>query len=383
MRRNLIISMFNILFLLLSIAFAKNGLDIHVFNVGQADSQLIVFPSGYTILVDAGEPRLKTTNCKMIAQRIYEITGKKEIDVAVLTHLHLDHVGYPGNNGFWYLLEQSGIKFKKFIDRDAGTVKDVNAVCGTEDDINWKIVGTTSSTAYKWICYATNSKVKNNIYDIREVAVPCSNQINPPDEGANVEIVISDALGTKYDGQPSSKDTRGEEHPASENDYSISLRIQYGDFVYSTAGDLDGNNEESKFGYLYHNIETPYKDVVGEVDLYHANHHGSSHSNNPEYLAVLKPSAAIISCGAGNLYGHPAENTLQTLSNHVNKFYLTQDCNPAVTDKFDKTVIVNDEIVVHYPTGGVNFYVTDKAQTFKHTYAVKTNKPKRAQCKVL
>lgn len=294
----------------------------------------------------------------------------------------MDHIGYAGENGFWYLMEKAGFKFKKFIDRNSGTIKNANEACEDEDDINWNIVGTTSSTAVKWLCYATNSKVSNNIYNVRKIAQPCSNLITPPDSDSNVEIVIVDALGTTFDGQSISRDTRNDPKPASENDYSISLRIQYGDFVYATAGDLDGQNEASSYGYLYHDIETPYKDVVGEVDLYHANHHGSSHSSNSNYLDTLKPTVSLISCGKGNSYGHPAENSLNNMNKYASKIYITEDCNPSVTDKFSKAQIVNNDIVVSYTLDSSSFSVSDTSNSFKHNYNVKMNKPSRKKCGV-
>ncbi|EMD44949.1 competence protein comEC, putative [Entamoeba histolytica KU27] len=368
-----------------SFAYANTGLDIHLFDVGQADAQLIVFPSGYSILVDAGEKKTGSMNCKMIAERIKAILGKSHVDVAVLTHLHLDHVGMPYKNGFWYLMEKAGITFGKFIDRDAGVVKNGFTACTTavSENIEWHNVGTYSSTAIKWLCYATNKQLQNNITGIREIAVPCSNQINPPDEGASVEIVISDALGVNSDGKPLAADYHDQKNVPSENDYSISLRIQLGDFVYSTSGDLDGQDSGSRFGYLYHNIESLYKDVVGEVDLYKANHHGSEHSNNAEWLGVLKPTVSLISCGHGNLYKHPTEPAVSLMNKYSKKIYLTEDCNAAVTDKFDKIVIVGSEIIVHYQPKSSSFTVSNIGNTFKHSYNVKKNKPQRKACGVI
>ncbi|KAL7718370.1 Competence protein ComEC [Entamoeba marina] len=322
-------------------------------------------------------------NCKAIAERIIEILGTSHVDVAVATHLHADHIGYVGKNGFWYLLESAGITFGKFIDRDAGVVKDSSSVCGEVDDIDWNIVGTYSSTAIKWLCYSTNTVLISNVYDVRTVALPCSNQITPPDDGAKIEIVMSDARGIKIDGQELDEDHHDEDYPPSENDYSIALRIQYGDFVYSTAGDLDGQNERSDYGYLYHDIETQCKDMIGEVDVYHANHHGSSHSGNSNFLNVLKPTVSVISCGQGNSYGHPAQNSVQNMADHSDKIYLTQDCNPTVTDSFTDAIIVNDEIHIHYPTDGVNFYISDASSTFSTGFAVKTNKAEKEECHLL
>ena len=99
------------------------GLDTYVFNVGQADPQLIVFPSGDSILVDSGETSTGSMNCKAIAEWVISILGKPYVDVGDVTHLHMDHVGYAGKNGFYHLMEKAGISFGKLVDRNSGVLK--------------------------------------------------------------------------------------------------------------------------------------------------------------------------------------------------------------------------------------------------------------------
>lgn len=49
------------------------------------------------------------------------------------------------------------------------------------------------------------------------------------------------------------------------------------------------------------------------VDVYKAAHHGSNTSNSMELLQEIEPECAVISCGAGNSYGHPHRETLERL----------------------------------------------------------------------
>jgi competence protein ComEC len=49
-----------------------------------------------------------------------------------------------------------------------------------------------------------------------------------------------------------------------------------------------------------------------DCDLFQAGHHGSYTSNSEEFVAAVTPSAAVISCGKDNSYGHPHSETLQT-----------------------------------------------------------------------
>ena len=141
--------------------------------------------------------------------------------------------------------------------------------------MNWSVVGTTISTAIRWVCYAANSDASSKAYPVREIAKPCQPIITPPDAGATVDVGIADAKGVVIDGETVAGDYHAGDLPPSDNDYSIALRIQYGDFVYSTAGDLVGDNSVSDYAYKYHNIETPVRKIVGVVDVYHANHTGA------------------------------------------------------------------------------------------------------------
>lgn len=50
-----------------------------------------------------------------------------------------------------------------------------------------------------------------------------------------------------------------------------------------------------------------------QADVVKLGHHGSKTSSNPDYLSSLHPQLAIISAGRHNRYGHPNQDTLQTL----------------------------------------------------------------------
>jgi competence protein ComEC len=43
-------------------------------------------------------------------------------------------------------------------------------------------------------------------------------------------------------------------------------------------------------------------------------HHGSNSSSCSAFLSVVKPQVAVISVGAGNLFGHPSSEVLDRLS---------------------------------------------------------------------
>ena len=54
-------------------------------------------------------------------------------------------------------------------------------------------------------------------------------------------------------------------------------------------------------------------------------HHGSDTSSSESFLEQIKPQIAMISVGKGNSYGHPAQTTLNKLSNIGCKVYRTDE----------------------------------------------------------
>ena len=59
------------------------------------------------------------------------------------------------------------------------------------------------------------------------------------------------------------------------------------------------------------------------ADVYIVNHHGSDTSTTVSFLKEVSPSAAVISCGEGNAYGHPTRQTLNRLADAGCDLYRT------------------------------------------------------------
>lgn len=89
------------------------------------------------------------------------------------------------------------------------------------------------------------------------------------------------------------------------NNYSAVLRLTYKDTAFLFTGDAEVLSEKE--------ILQSGKDV--SADVLKVGHHGSSGSNSSAFLDAVSPSFAIISCGAGNSYGHPHTETLEKLEN--------------------------------------------------------------------
>ncbi len=335
-------------------------LEIHVLNVGQGESQLIIGPTGKTLLIDVFESNWNTNqNAIWVASEIRRITGGSHLDYVMASHWHLDHIGYAGYGGIWSLLEQQGITAGALIDRDGGEWVDANhdGICDPNLEIVWHNAGTLSGTASNWVCWVDDPRTIGG--QLRQLAqIGSTSQIDLGlASGVTTKIVQVDAQGVmQADGiTPVAGNHTLDALPTSENDYSITVWLNWGKFDYVTGGDTDGEYATSSYGYSYNDEETNVAARIGqEVEVIWVNHHGSAHSTNANYVGTLNPDVAIISAGSTNTYGHPDQTTLDRLYNNGTKRYLTQMGDP--TRNYYDSVIVNGNVVVKV-TDGVNYTV--------------------------
>lgn len=87
------------------------------------------------------------------------------------------------------------------------------------------------------------------------------------------------------------------------NDSSIVLRIDYEKTSFLFTGDAEDWSE-------YMMLEAG---VNLHADVLKVSHHGSCTASTAEFLRAVSPAWAVISCGAGNSYGHPHREVLARL----------------------------------------------------------------------
>jgi beta-lactamase superfamily II metal-dependent hydrolase len=387
--------------------WVEGELNIYWFDVEQGDAQLIVGPTGRTMLIDLGERAWNATSntmAKRVAatiQQICGVSGPVHLDYVMASHLHLDHIGYAGNahdataygNGIYELLHPDRLAFTvgELITRDAGYWDDdsgngdgdceVGTNVEPSPEILWANAGTTSSTARRWLCWVDGpvnqrdrAHIEGNVTVLTGSPWP-SYDLGP---GVSAEVVMSDAEGVmQVDGTtPVQGNHTAENTPPSENDYSIGIRFQYGDYVYATAGDTDGEYATSGFGYTYNDVEASMIDAFGDVATMRVNHHGSGHSSSQVYVDALAPETAVIQCG-NNSYGHPDNRVLDALRQVDNSdgvgadVYLTN--NPCDTESdgipidYSGTFNTDGDIRLRTTGGGTGYDVVYDAGTNNYT----------------
>jgi beta-lactamase superfamily II metal-dependent hydrolase len=379
----------------------QGELNVYWFDVEQGDAQLVVGPTGKTLLIDLGERAYNSKGTNTMASRVAgQISnicgtgsGPVHLDYVLASHHHLDHIGYAANpgdtqtygNGLYQLLtpvSSGGLGFTvgQVLDRDAGTwvdsdgdeVCDVGTAAAPSDEVRWHNVGTTSQTSRRFVCwlYGPAGQADRAHIDGRVVRLTNGGAWPTLDlgGGALAEVVMANGKGVKQaDGvTPVSGDHSTQGVPPSENDYSVGVRISYGPYAYATAGDSDGEYASSTFGYSYNDVEAHLVDAMGKVETLRANHHGSGHSSSSRYVTALAPQTGVISCGT-NSYGHPSNRTLDELRGVGADVYLTN--NPCDTEDgtgpIDYGGTLNSDGTVHLATqdGGGGYTVDHDAGT--------------------
>jgi len=223
-------------------------LTVDVLDVGQGDAILIRSPEGKTALVDAGPTR-------DAAAQWLRAKGVDSVDLAVVTHHHLDHHG------------------------------------GMESVIrDWRpsyfLATDSSHTTQSWL------KV------LKAVKAEQITTVFPTSKPRRVEL---GSVTLTILPQPP-------HDPDDENDNSIGIRLQYGGFSMLMTGDSEPPSRK----WWLENCP----DLLRDCSVLKLAHHGSHNGTDSAWLDVVRPELAVVSLGAGNSYGHPHSQTLELLKAH-------------------------------------------------------------------
>jgi competence protein ComEC len=259
-------------------------LIIRILDVGpiNGDSILITSPAGKTVLIDAGD----TTKGKTVVEALKRY-NVQQLDYFIATHPHPDHLG-----GATEVFK--AVKVLNVIDN--GQPPSVPQQAAPKP----KPAPTPKTSTRR----STRPASLSQFYDDYKAALSSG--------GAHYETAKP---GTKYDlgggalltilapSEPFfTKDkmtTGGNEANAN----SIVARLDYGAFSMLLAGDAEEQTE--------HRLLTKELDL--QTRVLKVSHHGSKYASSQDFLERVKPEVAIVSCGAWNRYGHPAQAVLDRL----------------------------------------------------------------------
>jgi competence protein ComEC len=241
-------------------AASGKPLTVYFFDVGQGDAALIVSPTGKTVLIDGGPPEAG----EHLAARLKQLV-RAPLDLVILTHPHLDHLGSL---------------------RDA--VQAVGARRYMDPGFDHP------SEAYRKLLEFMGEEVG-------QVMTPEPNP-QAPDTFLTVglgEGAVLTVYWPRYPREPFLKNTRSDA-----NSNSIVTRLTYGKTAFFFTGDSEPSTEQTLL-----RLRTDLTSTVLKVA-----HHGGKHSSTKDFLAAVKPKAAVISCSARNEYGHPTPEAIERLA---------------------------------------------------------------------
>jgi len=97
------------------------------------------------------------------------------------------------------------------------------------------------------------------------------------------------------------------------NDTSIVAKLIFGRVSFLFTGDITKSVEK----------ELVDRGADIDSDVLKAAHHGSKTSTSKEFVAAVSPEIAVIQAGRNNSYGHPRQETLDTLAEYGIKIFRT------------------------------------------------------------
>ena len=105
-----------------------------------------------------------------------------------------------------------------------------------------------------------------------------------------------------------------------ENDYSVCFQIEYDNKYYLFTGDLEEAGEISLV-HEFQKADGKNKNMLHEVELYKAGHHGSKTSSTKDLMNIVKPNVVCVCCCAGSSeYTSKNENQFPT-QEFINNVY--------------------------------------------------------------
>lgn len=231
----------------------SDRVELHVLDVGQGDAILLRTNGGHWLLLDAG-PAWRGGDAGRTTVLPYLLRRGGSLDAFVLSHPHTDHVG--------------------------GAASVLTAM---RPQAYWDAAFAGGSDAY----IASLAAARKQGIEWHRVH---------PGDSIRIDGVVVSFLA------PDSAWTVGLKDP---NLASTIAVVRYGMVRFLLVGDAERAEEDWLLAHHHDELRAQVLKV---------GHHGSSTSSSDAFLDAVRPDVAVISVGAGNMYGHPSNDVLHALS---------------------------------------------------------------------
>ncbi|MBI2625337.1 MAG: MBL fold metallo-hydrolase [Candidatus Nealsonbacteria bacterium] len=246
----------NILAWVAAFEFAKPQLlEVTFFDVGQGDAIFIETPERWQTLIDGGP-----------TSAVLEKLGKempfwdRTIDLVILSHPEHDHVA-----GLIEVLKRYEVK-----------------------NVLWTGVVRDTEEYKEWVKVLNKENAKIIIAQAGQKIDVCHCEVLHPFESLE-----------------------GQEFKDS-NNTSVIIKLVFGETSFLFTGDAYKSIERQLLGRAKQQPSQTWQQL--DSDVLKVGHHGSKTSTAPEFIGAVSPEVAVISVGKDNKYGHPHQETLETLS---------------------------------------------------------------------
>ncbi len=244
---------------------ARDPFSLTVLDVGQGDAILLTAPSGEHALIDAGP------DARVLGPLARELGYfDRTIDLLVLTHPDLDHLGgmvsilerYQVGRVLMTGIAQDSVEYRRFQER----VAELHIPVTIASRGRALTLGNDASAAHLTVLW--------------------------PDRPL---------VGTR---------------PDKPNNTSVVLKVVFGETSFLLTGDIEADTEAQLVG---HGGDTLAASVLKIA------HHGSDTSSTTAFLAAVQPDIALISVGQHNSFGHPSRRVLRRLERAGVRIYRTDE----------------------------------------------------------
>jgi hypothetical protein len=310
-------------------SLAQGSLEIYQLSSGQADAAILVTrqkkdgPVSKIVVIDAGLNRSNYANMPIKFLRDDLGCKDRDIDIAVVSHYHADHI--QGFLNYWNYIN-AGRKDKKYrilqmiIPGGAIYTGKMHQPSGKDD---WDPMVDNSATLQSFLKNAKNSTF---VRTLTQVSVEAQ-RLNAVDKLSyeidridNIPITMKLVAGLGRVGSNPDRTMPQSTKSQNANNDNLAWVIEFGKFRYYTGGDLGGitkgkkatydasyiNQEKDLAEYMRTNFSAKALNpamagvsVNGHVCVMKVNHHGSSKSNTKEFLNTLRPTVFVTSTGDG------------------------------------------------------------------------------------
>ena len=262
---------------------AKNVSDgkftITFLDVGEGDCVIAKLPDGKILMVDCGE---KTSFNTQSIVSVLQDYGSSVIDYLVLTHPDNDHIGNAR-----YVINNYKVK-NVYIP---------------------KIMDTSSYTEFDHVLSLLKQKSINTINPTTYLSI------------SNQDYLIAFLSPLATDGKSSDyySEFNGYSQPSNMqiNDLSPIIYIQCMGMRVLLTSDASQTQEnlllQNYFSGFYNAVFGNGKINLVGVDICQLGGHGDNSSSSLEFLTLLSPKNAVISCGTGNSFSHPSTAVIERL----------------------------------------------------------------------